>query len=193
MTEIPTEDITYRTIGGEPLLGRLYRPQGSARAPLLVDAHGGAWVQGDRLNNATMHRALAASGIAVFAIDFRLAPAHRFPAAVQDINFAVRWIKANAGRLGLQPTLFGGLGTSSGGHLITLCAVRPHDALYAPADPSLAENDASMDLVVACCRFSTRYRVITWPNRRGSRALSRRIMRSGPTKARWSSAIRIGL
>lgn len=69
-----TEDIAYRTIDGEALLARLYQPE-NAQA-LIIEVHGGAWMMNDRMSNAVIHQHLAAQGIAVFAIDFRLAPAH---------------------------------------------------------------------------------------------------------------------
>jgi acetyl esterase len=125
-----TEDIAYRTIDGQPLLGRLYQPEKAAA--LIVEVHGGAWTMNDRMSNAVIHKHLAAQGIAVFAIDFRLAPAHRFPAAVDDVNHAIRWAKAN-----LKPRIMGGLGTSSGGYQIVLCALR--------ADP-----ETRLDFVVGC-------------------------------------------
>lgn len=144
-----TEDLTYRTVEGQSLLGRLYRPQGAAEA-LVVEVHGGAWSANDRSTNATIHQHLAASGIAVFALDFRLAPAHRYPAAIEDVVYAIRWIKANAGALGLRPRLVGGLGTSSGGQQVVLAALRPEDKRYAVEDARLAGHDARLDFVVAC-------------------------------------------
>ena len=71
MATAGSEDHSYRTVDGVELLGRLYRPSGSGPAPFVVDAHGGAWSSGDRLNNALTHQHLAANGIGVFALDFR--------------------------------------------------------------------------------------------------------------------------
>ena len=143
-----TEDLTYRTVDGQPLLARLYRSQ---RADVLVvEVHGGAWSQNDRTTNAAIHQYLAASGVAVLALDFRLAPAHRYPAAIEDVNYGIRWAKANAARLGLRPKLIGGLGTSSGGQQVVLSALRPDDRRYAVSDAALAGHDARLDFVVAC-------------------------------------------
>jgi acetyl esterase len=143
------EDIQYRVIDGVALSGRLYRPQGGADV-LLIDVHGGAWSQGDRLNNVAIHTYLAEHGIAVFALDFRMAPAYRYPAAMEDVNFGVRWVKANLARLGLTPKIIGGLGTSSGGHQIVLNALRPDHADFFVPDASLADFDAGLDFVIAC-------------------------------------------
>lgn len=144
------EDLEYRVIGGQPLLGRLYRPAGGRAEALVVEVHGGAWGMNDRKSNALIHQHLAANGIAVFALDFRLAPAHRYPAAINDVNYGIRWIKANAERLGLQPRLIGGLGTSSGGQQLVLSALRPEDPRYRTSDPLLHKYEAHLDFVVAC-------------------------------------------
>ena len=143
------EDIPYRTVDGQPLLGRLYRPSTPARAT-VIEVHGGAWVQNDRLTNAIIHQYLADHGVAVFAIDFRMAPQHRYPIAVQDINYAIRWFKTNRATLGLAPGKLGGLGTSSGGHLLTLAAIVPEDRRFKEDDSKLGSATASVDFLIGC-------------------------------------------
>lgn len=157
------EDLEYRVIEGQRLLGRLYRPAGGRAEALVVEAHGGAWTMNDRKTNVVIHQHLAASGIAVFALDFRLAPTHRYPAAINDVNYAIRWIKANADRLGLEPRLIGGLGTSSGAQQITLSALRPDYAPYMTPESGL-KLDAHLDFVIACWPILdplARYRMAT--------------------------------
>src|SRR4051812_38550121 len=80
--EVATEDVEYRREGGEAWLARVYRPCGAGSFPTLLDVHGGAWSMGDRLNDAPMDEALAASGMVVVAVDFRLAPQHAYPASL---------------------------------------------------------------------------------------------------------------
>jgi len=143
------EDIPYRVVDGVPLLGRLYRPRAGAEV-LLVDVHGGAWTQGDRLNNAAMHHYLAERGIAVFALDFRMPPQAGYPAALEDVNFGIRWAKANQARLGLQARIVAGLGASSGGHQIVLTALRPMDYSVLACEAGVRDADASLAFVVAC-------------------------------------------
>jgi acetyl esterase/lipase len=87
--------------------------------------HGGAWARQDRTADAILCRALAASGLVVVALDFRQAPDHRYPAAVADVAAGVRYVRAHAGRLGADPARIGLLGSSSGGQLALLHAVRP--------------------------------------------------------------------
>jgi acetyl esterase len=124
------EDIEYRRIDNQSLLGRLYMPENADT--LVVEVHGGAWMMNDRMSNAVIHQHLAAQGVAVFALDFRMAPAHRFPAALEDIEHGIRWAKSN-----LKPGRIGGLGTSSGGYLIVLSALR-------------AEEAVKLDFVIGC-------------------------------------------
>jgi acetyl esterase len=133
-------------VDGQPLLGRLHRSAGSQA--LVVEVHGGAWIMNDRTSNAAIHEHLARHGIGVFALDFRLAPAHRYPAAVEDVNYAIRWLKANAVRLGVPARLVGGVGTSSGAQQLVLCALQPER--FAVSDPVLDGHDAGLDFVVAC-------------------------------------------
>src|SRR6202047_5111615 len=84
--QIEIRDLEYQRCDGEPMLARLYRPIGPGPFPALVEVHGGAWASGDRLNNAPLDEALAKSGIVVLAIDFRMPPAHRYPASIADGN-----------------------------------------------------------------------------------------------------------
>lgn len=133
------EDLTYRSVGGENLLARLYQPGGSAEV-LVVEVHGGAWTMNDRTTNTPIHEYLAQNGIAVLALDFRLAPRHRYPAAMEDVNYGIRWAKAS-----FKPRRIGGLGTSSGGHQIVLSALQPEK--FASGEPK--GQDARLDFVVA--------------------------------------------
>ena len=73
-----------------------------------------------------MNSVLSASGIVVVAIDFRLAPDHTYPAQIVDANYAVRWMKAQAAQLNIDPESVGALGCSSGAHTVALNGLRPH-------------------------------------------------------------------
>lgn len=159
--EVTAEDIEFGRAEDTVLIARLYRPKGASHFPAIVDVHGGAWTGGDRLNNAPMSEAIAASGTAVLALEFRLAPATPYPGSVADINLGIRWLKANAARLGADPTRIGGLGTSSGGHQLLLNMLRPHDPRYS-ALPLAADVDASLKYLVICWPISdpvARYRM----------------------------------
>jgi acetyl esterase/lipase len=159
--EVAAEDIEFGRAGDTALLARLYRPRGASHFPAIVDVHGGAWTGGGRLNNAPMSEAIAASGTAVLALEFRLAPATSYPGSVADINLGIRWLKANAARLGADPDRIGGLGTSSGAHQLLLNVLRPNDPRYA-ALPLAADVEAGLKYLVICWPISdpvARYRM----------------------------------
>jgi acetyl esterase/lipase len=129
--DIRIEDVEYQRQGGRAMLARLYRPAGSGPYPAAVQVHGGAWVNKDRTDNAFMAEALAASGILVASLDFRMPPEAGYPASLADINLGVRWLKARARTYGGRPDWVGMFGTSSGGHQVLLAAMRPEDPRYA--------------------------------------------------------------
>lgn len=128
--EIKVWDVEFRRGPARTLMARVYQPQGEGVFPALLDVHGGAWNNQDRTANAPMDEALAASGLLVVAIDLRLAPEAPYPASVADANYGIRWLKANAGGWNGDPATAGALGSSSGGHVIELCALRPDDPRY---------------------------------------------------------------
>jgi acetyl esterase/lipase len=134
-----------RTAAGRTLMARIYQPAGAGPFPTVLDLHGGAWNGKDRKAEEPMDRAIAASGVLVVAIDMTLAPEAPYPACVQDANYAVRWLKWKARSWNGDPTQIGVYGSSSGGHVAELLALRPRDARYnaialpgAPTDASVA-------------------------------------------------------
>jgi len=147
--EVEERDVEYQRLAGKPWLARIYRPKGSGPFPSLIDVHGGAWHNGDRLNNAGVDRALAAKGMVVAAIDFRQPPEAGYPASICDVNLAVRWLKAHATEFNGTATV-GAFGNSSGGHQVVLSALRPRHAAYSTlALADHPEIDASLAYVVA--------------------------------------------
>ena len=118
-------DVEYARRDSEPLLARVYRPEGVAGSwPILVDVHGGAWSAFDRRADANFDRALAACGMVVIALDFRQAPAHRWPTAAVDVAEGVRWAKRHAAEFDASPERLGIVGGSSGGHLAVAVALQ---------------------------------------------------------------------
>lgn len=148
---VVVRDMPYRSVDGRVLRALLYRPQGEGPFPAVVCVHGGAWVSGDRTATQGFADMFAACGIVVLAIDFRMAPHDPYPSSLVDINYAVRWLKANAAGLSVEPRAIGGLGVSSGGHLILLSAMRPADPRYAAAPMEGGQEvDARLAFVVTC-------------------------------------------
>ena len=148
--EITAEDVEYRRVDGQPLLAKIYRPRGNGPFPAVVGVHGGAWTSGDRSNNQAIDQALAASGVVVVALDFRIAPQSPYPASVTDVNFGIRWLKARAADLGSRAEWVGAIASSSGAQQMLLATMRPHDPRYAEAAPELARFDATVAYAVAC-------------------------------------------
>ncbi len=148
--DVAVQEVEYRNDGSNSWQATIYQPQGDGPFPALLDVHGGAWNRGDRSNDDVMNRALAASGIVVAALDFRLAPEHPYPAQVQDVNFATRWFKQNAAQFNADPSTIGGLGSSSGGHTLMLSAMRPGDPRYGALDLPGANHDATVAYTVCC-------------------------------------------
>jgi len=131
--EVDETDVVYAKPDGIELLARVYRPKGTPAAPLIgiVDVHGGAWNRGDRTVGVNVGRGLAAAGAVVASLDFRQGPQHKHPAATADVAAGIRWMRAHAQRLGVNPARIGLSGQSSGGHLALLVAIRPRFAAYA--------------------------------------------------------------
>jgi acetyl esterase len=102
---------------------RLYVPPGDGPLPVLVYYHGGGWVIGNLDSHDALCRALAArSGCLVAAVDYRLAPEHRFPAAVDDAYAALTWAAEKIGDLGGDPARLAVGGDSAGGNLAAVVA-----------------------------------------------------------------------
>jgi acetyl esterase len=157
------DDVEYQRQDGQPLLARRYQPMGPGPFPAVLEVHGGAWTGGDRFNNVAIAEALAADGVVVLSIDFRMPPQAMYPEAVADVNLGIRWLKTNAPKFHSRADLVGGLGTSSGGHLLLLSALRPHDPRYAKLKLEGSDEDASLRFAIACWPVADplkRYRVM---------------------------------
>ena len=143
--EVEETDVPFARAEGQELQARIYRPRGEADIPLaaLVDVHGGAWSRGDRLTGAFHGRALAASGLLVFSLDFRQGSEAKHPAASADIAAGVRYVRANAQRLGVDPRRIGIVGSSSGGQLALLAGVKPGAPEH--AGTPIVRADGSLD------------------------------------------------
>ena len=147
--EIKVSEVEFRRTPKRTLMARIYQPQGKGPFPTLLDLHGGAWNGKDRLANVPMDEAVARSGVLVVAVDLTLAPEAPYPASVQDANYGVRWLKAKAREWNGDPSSLGVLGSSSGGHVAQLLAMRPRDPRYNVH--SLAEAKPLRKNVTAKC------------------------------------------
>jgi len=107
---------------------RLYRPEGVPRG-VVVFLHGGMWVIGDlESHDRACRRLVASTGVCVVAVDYRLAPEHRWPAAVDDAVAVLRWARDDAGATTGSAGPLAAMGDSAGGNLATLACLRLRDA-----------------------------------------------------------------
>lgn len=115
-----------------PIPIRGYRPTGSIAGqplPALVYYHGGGWTIGDLETHDVLCREIAnAAGCAVFSVDYRMGPEHKFPAAVDDSFAALKWVAAQAGSLAIDPQRLAVGGDSAGGNLATVVSLLARDA-----------------------------------------------------------------
>ncbi len=102
-------------------------PEGEGPFPAVVCVHGGGWHAGSRKSYMPFLGELAKRGYVGVTISYRFAPKHRFPAQIEDVKSAVRWLRANAKRYRINPDKIGAIGDSAGGHLVDLLAVTGKD------------------------------------------------------------------
>ncbi|QDT12589.1 Carboxylesterase NlhH [Planctomycetes bacterium K23_9] len=114
------EKIVYHTVGGRELLLDAYLPETPGVFPAVLVIHGGAWREGNRKQLRQYAAELASRGFCCFAVDYRLAPKHKFPAQIDDCRAAVKWIRENSDVFKVDPKRLGAIGYSAGGHLATL-------------------------------------------------------------------------
>ncbi|HSL44757.1 MAG TPA: alpha/beta hydrolase [Anaerolineales bacterium] len=113
-------NVTYCTRDGSPQNMDVYFPEAGGPWPALVYVHGGAWMHGDKAEAAMFARGMTAQGYLVVSLNYRLYPAGRYPAMIQDVKCAIRSLRAHAGEYNLDPNRIGAMGASAGGHLVSL-------------------------------------------------------------------------
>ena len=131
-TEIPHQtlaslhaqrDVTYARYSDRTLEMDIYRPKNAwGKLPAIVCIHGGGWANGNRTSHEKIAQVLASRGFVAATISYRLSGEAPFPAAIHDCKAAVRFLRANAGRFGIDEAHIGAIGLSAGGHLTALLA-----------------------------------------------------------------------
>jgi acetyl esterase/lipase len=116
-------DLVYAQPEDEPLRADVYRPQGEGPFPGVLCVHGGAWFFGSKSQVDGIARRLAEAGYTAVAINYRLAPKHKFPAQIEDCRAALLWMRENAKQYQIDPSRVGAWGYSAGGHLVALLGV----------------------------------------------------------------------
>jgi len=113
-------DVTYCTADGVPLKMDIYFPEKGGPWPVLVYVHGGSWMQGDKGEASGLAKWLNPLGFIVVSLNYRMYPAVRFPALIEDVKCGIRSIRAHATEYNLDVNHIGALGASAGGHLVAL-------------------------------------------------------------------------
>ncbi|MCH8274403.1 MAG: alpha/beta hydrolase [Armatimonadetes bacterium] len=117
-------DEVFDNPGDAALRFDLFAPECDDAVPAVVLLHGGGWISGDKSDVHEIARAFAAEGFASFCPQFRLAPLHPYPAAVEDCHRFLLFLRKEAKRFGIHPQRIGSFGNSAGGHLSVSLAVR---------------------------------------------------------------------
>ena len=125
------KDVTYGRADGVDLKLDMAKPAGSTGpVPAIVCIHGGAWMSGSKSAYEPIIRQFADAGYVAAAVEYRFAPAHKWPAQVEDVKCAVRYLRAHAKELNIDPNKIGAIGDSAGGHLALLLGLMdPKDGL----------------------------------------------------------------
>ena len=139
-------DVEYSRPDGKPLLLDIHIPDGPGPFPAAILVHGGGWSSGNKTTEISpLFAPLTKAGIVWFSVDYRLTPDYRYPACVEDVETAVRWVKAHAAQFHVDPARLALVGESAGGEIVDMVAVRATPdhpdtrvaavvAFYAPCD-----------------------------------------------------------
>ncbi|TJY55944.1 alpha/beta hydrolase [Sinimarinibacterium sp. CAU 1509] len=128
-----TDTLRYRTTpalayvddGSAKQVGDLYVPEGAGPFPAVLVVHGGGWIRGERADMNKFARRLAEGGYAAYNIGYRLAPDDRFPAQLDDLRTALRWLHAHAEENRIDPDRIAVMGYSAGAHLALMLGLDP--------------------------------------------------------------------
>ncbi len=190
-------DIAYGDAADGRNLLDVYGPQqGASAAPVLLQVHGGGWVYGDKEHQGKpLMNHLASQGWVCVAINYRLSPAHAFPAHLVDVKRALAWIRENIAEHGGDPDFVAITGGSAGGHLCSLVALSAGDAFL---QPGFEQADTS---VAACVPFYGIYDFLDRGRNRGRYSagfrdfIAERVLQCAPESdpALWRRACPIDL
>ena len=146
VTVVP--DLPFAAPHGRPLLADLHLPARiDVPAPAILWIHGGGWRSGSRRVGPDLSRFFAARGFAMVAVDYRLSGRATFPAQIEDVKTAIRWVRSVGAEYGLDTGRVGLWGASSGGHLAALAALTGGDR-FTPADAPYREQSSAVQGVV---------------------------------------------
>ena len=144
------QNVLYGTVNGSDLRLDVYQPglnRGTTRYPAVLLIHGGGWVSFDKSTMQRMSEFLARNGFVAFAVDYRLfhGAENRWPAQLDDVQRAVRWVRAHASKYNVNPDRIGAFGHSAGAQLAALLGM---ENTRDNSDPTLARYSSRVQAVV---------------------------------------------
>ncbi len=146
-------DIEFAKVGDISLTLDAFVPDGTGPFPTCILVHGGGWVRGDKQSYIKpLFEPLSKAGFTWFTINYRLAPQHRWPACAEDVETAIRWVKAHAKEYKVDSNRIALIGESAGGHLVSWVGTHLKDdtrvravvPFYAPHDLELQVKHRNM-------------------------------------------------
>jgi acetyl esterase/lipase len=140
-------EIEYATAAGESLKLDIHRPAGAKAAPVIFYVHGGGWCSGTRKDDQWLFDRLVAGGFVVASVGYRLAPAHRWPACMDDVTAAARWCRDNIAGHGGDPGRMIPVGYSAGGQLALHALVTISDVPFIGGVGLAAPVDKVLDML----------------------------------------------
>jgi len=141
-------DLQYAAPAGHALFADLHLPRRATGAiPAILWLHGGGWRHGNRHTGPDLSQHFARRGFAMVAVDYRLTRHARFPAQIEDVKTAIRWVRSIAADYGIDTSRIGLWGASSGGHLAALAALTA-DSQFTAADAPYLEHSSAPQAVV---------------------------------------------
>ncbi|RYG69622.1 alpha/beta hydrolase [bacterium] len=140
-------DVQYGEAGGEKLFLNIYGADPKQKRPAIILIHGGGWVAGSRNDLDLLGQGVSALGYVGFSVGYRFAKdgKNRFPAQLDDVQRAVRFVRAHATDYGIDPNKIGAMGFSAGGHLVSLLGTMD---TRDNSDPALANYSSRVQCVV---------------------------------------------
>ena len=148
-TETVQQDVVYAKVNGTELHVDIYEParNGAGLSPAVILIHGGGWTAFDKSTMRGMGGFLSRSGFVAFSVDYRLFQAgkNRWPSQLDDVQRAVRWIRANASKYDVDPDHIGAFGHSAGAQLAALLGM---EDTRDKSDPALAKYSSRVQAVV---------------------------------------------
>ncbi len=140
-------DLQYADRAGVRLAADVYVPEGASHPPVILWVHGGGWRFGTRRLAPDLSRYFARAGFVMAAVDYRLSYQATFPAQVEDLRTAIRWVRSLAPGYGFDAGRVALLGSSAGGHLAALAALAPA-AAFGEDDTLYPEHSSAVQAVV---------------------------------------------